>query len=86
MYEAKSGFLQVSTTKLITTEPQGAQRNSQSKIMVLLCVLCDSVVKGFSAFDSTFMVNLTPVRVAHSRRKDAKKCIDCRFNLGVFAA
>ena len=28
---------------------------------------------------------LTPVRVAHSRRKDAKKSSDGRFNLGVFA-
>jgi len=32
------------------------------------------------------IVNLTPVRVAHSRRKDAKKSLDCKFTLGVFAA
>jgi hypothetical protein len=32
------------------------------------------------------IVNLTPVRVAHSRRKGAKKILDYRVNLGVFAA
>jgi hypothetical protein len=31
-------------------------------------------------------VNLTPVRVAHLRRKGAKKSLDYKVNLGDFAA